>query len=160
MSLVGGCANRQVQVQQHGRMHDVLSSDQPQSLPAVRLAEVLRRPGAVGVGALAGLEGEVTIYDGQVWVARPAGGDVRVEGPTASSEERAVLRTAAHVEKWREVTIDAELSGAELEWFISEHARKARIDSDKPFPFTIDGELRNCRCTSSTGRARCGRGLG
>lgn len=139
--LAGGCTTHRVQVQQYGRMHDVLAGEAANARGLVELRDVLRTPHAVGVGALAGLEGEITIRDGQAWVARPMGANLRVDGPSSELTEQAALLTVAYVEKWREVPIDAELSGEALERFIGEQAEVAGIDRTKPFPFQIEGQL-------------------
>lgn len=141
VALIGGCGARHIEVRQYGRMHDVLSAGAKSALPRVDLTDVLERPGAVGVGALAGLEGEITILDGKAWIARPTAGELRVEGPSLTSRERAALLTVAYVEDWREVCIERNLAGDELEHFIGENAYQSGIDPADPFPFSIEGEL-------------------
>ncbi len=61
--------------------------------PRIRLAEVVARPNAHAVGALSGLSGEVTIVDGDVWVARVAGNGIQVTGPTLAEGDEAALLT-------------------------------------------------------------------
>lgn len=143
--LVCGCASRQVSVKQFGEMHEVLSGGPAQAAGLVELKDVLDQPRAVGVGALAGLEGEITIRDGRAWVARPLGASLRMNGPSSDSSEQAALLTVAYVENWRDVPIDAALSGEALETFIAEQAAAAGIDAGKPFPFQIEGELTDLR---------------
>jgi acetolactate decarboxylase len=138
---LGGCAAPQVRVQQHGRMHDVLSSSKPEALPTIAIDDVLDRPGAHGVGALAGRDGEITIHDGQVWVARVSDGGLAVQGPSTGSSERAALLTVARVDSWREIPIGTDLADEDLERFVGDRAEGLGIDSTKPFPFVIEGNL-------------------
>ncbi len=139
-SLLGGCTTGRTEVHQYGLMHDVLSGGAANAVSQVSLQEVLKRPGAVGVGALAGLEGEITILDGQAWVARPAGGALRVDGPAGDSAEGAALLAVAYVEDWTDVPIDLAMRGDELEQFISKAARENGLDPATPFPFVVVGE--------------------
>ncbi len=66
LTLFAGCA-ASTPVTQHGRMREVLREGNTQ--PRISLVEVAQRPGAIGVGALAGLGGEVTVVDANVWIA-------------------------------------------------------------------------------------------
>lgn len=138
--LSGGCASHRAQVRQYGRMHDVLSGGAAKATGQVQLAAVLDRPHAYGVGALAGLEGEITVYDGKVWLARVKDGALHVDEPTAHPAESAALLTVAYVEAWSEVVIDRALAGEELEAFIAAQARRAGVDTRSPFPFLILGD--------------------
>src|SRR5687767_4532707 len=53
----------------------------------VKLGEVLSRPHAFAVGALAGLAGEVTVLDGVAWLARPAASGNGVRSRRATAED-------------------------------------------------------------------------
>jgi len=58
---LGGCARRAVTVRHYGQMHRVLGGGAPATKADVTLAEAMERPHAYAVGALPGLEGEITI---------------------------------------------------------------------------------------------------
>jgi hypothetical protein len=66
--------------------------------------QIAAAPGSIAVGALAGLAGEVTVLDGRVLVAIPAGTD-GVEVRDAVPGERAALLFLARVERWEEVPL-------------------------------------------------------
>jgi acetolactate decarboxylase len=122
---------------QYGAMREVMREGRTES--RIALAGLGRD--TIAVGALAGLEGEVTVLDGGVWVARPEGDGVWVTGPTASANDEATLLTVATVERWTYVSLDVDgtVSGAALERLVERTAREHGIDTTRPFPFVIDG---------------------
>lgn len=141
LSLTLGCAASRTEVMQVGQMHDVLSGGAETAPGIVELDDVLQRPHAYGVGALAGLAGEITIDDGRAWIARPDGGALQIEGPLETSTDQAALLTVAYVDDWQSVRLDRDLAGDALEQFIADQAAAAGLDAGQPFPFVLDGEL-------------------
>ena len=138
LTLFAGCA-ASTQVVQHGGMREVLREGNTQ--PRISLVEVAQRPGAIGVGALAGLAGEVTVVDGNVWVARSRDGSAIISGPAVVPGDNATLLTVAYVDRWVEVPLPRGGGGAELAKSIAAAARGQGIDTSKPFPFVVDGQL-------------------
>lgn len=141
LALIAGCSNQgatAIEVQQHGAMRAVMRDGQTEA--RVELVEI-SSPGVIAVGALAGLEGEVTILDGEVWVARADGDDVRMSGPSPSSGDQATLLTFASVRRWNRVELAMEeaATGTVLERLIEQAARDHGVDTARPFPFVIDG---------------------
>ncbi|MDP6479299.1 MAG: hypothetical protein QGI75_04580 [Phycisphaerales bacterium] len=120
-------------------MRKVLSEGNTQ--PRVALAAVADQPGSIAVGALAGLAGEITIADGEVWVARSRGGRAVVSGPALADRDHATLLTVAHVPQWTRITLADGASGAALAEAIAEAARSRGVDTSKPFPFIVEGQL-------------------
>lgn len=133
-----GCGTAPV-VQQHGGMREVLREGNTQ--PRIALTAVTARPGCIAVGALAGLGGEITIVHGNVWVARSRDGEASVSGPAPADGDRATLLTVAHVDEWVAVPIATVCGGADLATVIADAARRNGIDTSKPFPFIVEGEL-------------------
>ena len=82
-------------------MREVLREGRTQS--RVALEDVTSRSGAVAVGALAGLGGEITIVDGETWIARSVDGVPEVTGPGPESSDDATVLTASHVDDWIEI---------------------------------------------------------
>ncbi len=120
-------------------MREVLREGNTQ--PRVSLQHIVAKPGAIAVGALAGLGGEITIVDGDVWVARSSGRGATVTGPDARDDDRATLLTASHVTAWDSVPLKRGAAGEALAADIAAAARAQGIDTSKPFPFVIDGDI-------------------
>ncbi|MCA9244785.1 MAG: acetolactate decarboxylase [Phycisphaerales bacterium] len=139
LTTLGGCAANHVGVTQYGGMREVLRDGATQA--RVKLADASRTPHAYGVGALANLEGEVTILNGDVWVARKAGADLRMTGPAVVASDQATLLTLTSVDNWTDVALPAHLSGLDLEAEIERIAQQNGVDTSKPFPFLIEGEI-------------------
>ncbi|MBT7640275.1 MAG: hypothetical protein HN598_07300 [Planctomycetes bacterium] len=129
-----GCAGSHDLVEQYGGMRDVLRMGNTQS--RISFAEMRQQPHAIGVGALTGLEGEITVFDGQIFVATTPDG---IRASTTSADTNpgsATLMTLAHVKTWHQ---DPLPDSPSLEQSIEEVARSHGIDTDKPFPFFIEG---------------------
>lgn len=129
-----GCASTTIPVEQHGGMRDVLRMGQTQ--PRISFEEIQKRPNAIAVGALAGLEGEVTVFDGEIFMATTADGASATTRRDPQGEVSVTLLTLAYVSSWVEQPLEAASS---LEDAILLAARSHRIDTSKPFPFTIVG---------------------
>jgi alpha-acetolactate decarboxylase len=107
----------------------------------VALRDVVRLPHIYAVGALSELRGEVTILDGEIWLAYPAEGDAyRIQRRT-QSDERATLLVAAQVGSWREQVIGEQLAGARLDEAIARLAHGSGIDTSRPFPLLLEGRF-------------------
>jgi len=127
-----------VDVHQWGTMRDALG--QRQSQARVRLSQAVATPHAYGVGALAGLAGEVTVLDGTVWLARVEADAVRTES-TRSPSDSATLLTLFYVPDWRAITLDEPVEAGRLPGVIRSFARLAGLDKGAPFPFIVRGPL-------------------
>jgi len=116
-------------VRQYGAMREVMRDGADE--PRVGLDQFAGRPGVVAVGALAGLEGEVVILDGEVWASRGAGGDVAA---VRAAEEHATLLTVAEAGEWTIESIDA--GGLSLDELL-----RREIDGDGPTPFVLEADV-------------------
>ena len=117
----------------------------------VRLADLPQSPGSWGVGALAGLSGEVLLYDGRLLVSRGADDKGRVAPPRAGDE--AVLFAAASVRQWVDVKVPADMNQPQFETFVREQAAAHGLDGRGPFPFLVDGRYPQLTWHVVTGRA-------
>ncbi len=135
--ILGCRTTDQETVRQFGEMRAVMREGDTK--PRVALREAADWPGAVAVGALAGLAGEITIYEGQVWVAHPDGNSLTVTGPEPMPGDQATLLTLASVESWIELPLGLSdvTGGSELEARIQRAGAEQGIDTTKPFPFAI-----------------------
>ena len=100
------------------------------------LAELGAR-GAIGVGALARLGGEVTILEDRVLVASADGDDCRVR--QADAGDSATILLYAKVSSWQEHSLPDCASYAELEAAIAEVLVKLKKDPKQPIPVRIRG---------------------
>lgn len=150
LSPTSGCRvpDRTHQVEHHGPMRQVLREGRTE--PRVHLADLDDRGFTVAVGALAGLEGEVTVLDGEVWVARVEDGQLLVEGPEPRNDDAATLLSMARVAGWTRTPLtDAAgrpvsgpgLTGRTLEAAIAAGAVRHGIDAAEPFAFVIEGTM-------------------
>jgi alpha-acetolactate decarboxylase len=103
----------------------------------VPLSALPQHPGAWGVGALAGLRGEVLLYDGRLLVSRGTDNAGRTSPPEATDE--AVLFAAARVEQWVDVPVPADMGQAQFEAFVRGQAAARGLDG--PFPFLVRGRF-------------------
>lgn len=138
--LLTACSGHPPRVAQFGATREVLRGGQSQ--PRVHLAEFVT-PNTIAVGALAGLEGEITVLDGQTWVARRDGLALTVTGPAPDPADHATLLTAAKVGAWQteEVISTNPTPDHAPDAFIEWAARASGIDTTKPFPFTITADF-------------------
>ncbi len=94
------------------------------------------------VGAIKNAEGEITVRDGKVWLSYGRDGLDKPVHEIPSGEQAALLVTA-EVEKWKEIAIPKDMDEPELYSFILAEAKKAGLDTNKPFPFLINGSVQN-----------------
>ncbi|MDO8348773.1 MAG: acetolactate decarboxylase [Planctomycetota bacterium] len=95
------------------------------------------KPGYYGVGALAGLQGEVLIEDGNVGIARDRATHQRMGAGT----ERATLLTVARVRAWREVPLVADADLEAIEHAIAEAVPESMHTAAAPVPFRLEGNF-------------------
>lgn len=134
-----GAASRAVEVAHVGEMRAVMREGKSEA--RVVIAGDIARPHMFAVGAMAGLQGEVTIKDGQVWVTRVVGGAPAGAGPSVGASDWATMLTSASVPAWEAVELDADARGGELEALIARVAGARGLDTAKPFPFRIEGRI-------------------
>ncbi len=134
----GGCSHARAPIEQFGAMREVMRDGR--SEPRVRLVDVASDAGVYAVGALAGLEGEITVAGGRSWVARVRGETVETSGPETIGGDYATLLTVGRVSRWESAEIGVAAEGAVLEKLVEQTARARGIDTTKPFPFLIEGD--------------------
>ena len=140
LGLTGlGCRSAGPVIRQYGEMRKVLRDGFTE--PRIALSEATRLPHAYGVGALAELGGEITIIDGDVWIARASGPDLTVSGPEVVSTDRATLLTLSVVREWESVGLTQTVGGNDLEATVERLASERGIDTAEPFPFVIEGKI-------------------
>lgn len=119
----------ELELQQYGKMREVLRDGKTEArvIPTEVCSE-----NSWGVGALAGLEGEITITGGKILVA--TGG---MELREATSEDSACMCYFFDVQDWESVTIDKDIPADEIDSYLSD-----KNISDL-FPFRVEGSFSN-----------------
>jgi len=104
---------------------------------ALTVANMVTGPDSFGVGAAAGLDGEITVYRGTPYVTKVRGNEVVVDHGVRHG---AVFAVWTKQSKWSEEPVPAEVKGyVDLQRFVKERAASAGIDVTKPFPFLLVG---------------------
>lgn len=108
----------------------------------VRLKDVLSKDNVYAIGAVTGLKGEISVVNGKalVSIGTRTGQEPLVGSP---SDVGATLLVSAVVTSWLEIDIEKDLDGKELRQFILDTAKEHGLSTDQPFPYMIDGKLRN-----------------
>jgi hypothetical protein len=117
----------------------------------VSLSHALRRPHTYAVGVLSGLRGEVTVLDGDIWLAYDAADRNPRGGAVQRSDEHAALLVAATVDRWREVPLRTAIDAGELDRRLEELATAAGLELDRPLPVRIEGRFTRLRWSARPG---------
>lgn len=113
--------------------------------PEVALDSVLPHGSLFGVGALSELRGEITIINGEVFLAYPEGTDaVRVE-TVLETEESAALLVTADVHVWTRATLDSAVEFDHLDAVVAQIASRAGQDTSGIIPFLIRGKVEDLK---------------
>jgi alpha-acetolactate decarboxylase len=124
----------------------------------VPLSALPQGAGHWGVGALAGLQGEVLLHDGRLLVSR--GSDPQGRTTAAQQADEAVLFAAARVQEWAEIAVPQDMAQPQFEAFVREQAAARGLDSEAPFPFLVKGRYPQLRWHVVTGAPPAGGGHG
>ena len=109
----------------------------------VDLRDLSKLRGVYAVGALEGLQGEVTILDSAASIARVRDGKVVI---SRVAEGKACVLVYAQVRAWKEVPLPRTTRSIDqLEAFVVEAARKQGINTNRPFPFLVKGTVTEAR---------------
>lgn len=117
----------------------------------VKLDAIRTGPGGWGVGALAGLTGEIVVVDGRILVSR--GSDPQGRTSPAQTSDAAVLYAGAVVESWHERIVPNTMTRAVFERFVEVSALEIGLSRDAPFAFRLEGILPSLTWHVVTGQA-------
>ncbi len=109
----------------------------------VKLRELAAVPNAFGVGALAGLRGEVLLWEGKPLVTRGHSEQGSVE--PASPADEAVMFVVAQVAAWDQIVVPSDMTQAQFEAFVLRTAASKGLDTEHAFPFVVKGDLPRVR---------------
>lgn len=117
----------------------------------VKLSGLGARPGSYGLGALAGLRGEVLLWDGKLLVTHGHSKEGRT-APAAPVDE-AALFVSAQVGAWDETALPETMTQTQFEAFVVRTAKAGGIDVERAFPFIVRGALPSLKWHVVTGAA-------
>lgn len=103
----------------------------------VELSKLDQSAGRWGVGALAGLKGEIIQVDGKLLVSLGTDPTGKVQAPQAN--DAAVLWASDKVAQWRQISVPNDMNQAQFEKFVSDQAVANRLDVNQPFAFRVTG---------------------
>jgi len=137
LSMMASCASAPP-YQQWGSMREVLRDEDTQA--RVALAEAGLTRDSYGVGALAELEGEITIDAGEVWISRSLGSDAVATTTGVTSDDAAAMLFLGAVSAWTDVPVAEPVAPMELDAFLAA-ALADEGGRAEPVPFRIEGEF-------------------
>jgi alpha-acetolactate decarboxylase len=126
-------------IQAHGNFKQMAHTGKTDGV--VKLSALASGKGTYGVGAIAGMRGEIMLWDGQLLVSR--GHSPKGETGPATVTDEAVLFVGGKVDAWLEVKLANDMTQAEFEAFVVATAKKLGLDADKAFPFAVRGSNLN-----------------
>lgn len=118
------------------------------------LASLPQQPGTWGVGATAGLKGELVQLDGRLLVSPGTDDQGRVRAPEPA--EQALLYAGARVQRWVDVAVPRDMDQTEWEAFVSEQAKARGLPLAQPFVFRVEGRFPKMRWHVVTGESPAG----
>lgn len=124
----------------------------------VALAALPQQPGTWGVGALAGLQGEIVQLDGRLLVS--LGGDAQGRTLAPPPDAQAVLFAGGPVRAWHAVTLPQAMDQPAFEAFVQAQAAALGVAADQPFVFRVEGQFPHLLWHVVTGAAPAGGGHG
>jgi hypothetical protein len=126
--------NNPYTVQWVGAQRDLLHGDLSSH---IALDTLKGRHHLYALGPLEGLQGEITIWDGEPCIARMQNGQIAIDRTLG---HRAAFLVWTEVDRWRSLPLPALGGIAGLERFIVTAAKSATVDVTQPFPFLISGQ--------------------
>lgn len=113
------------------------------------IGSLSQEPGTWGVGATAGLKGEIIQIDGRLLVSPGSAERGAVRAPAA--DEQVVLWASARVTEWVEMALPQDMDEAAFEAFVRQQAQVHGLSLEQPFPFRVKGEFPRLRWHVVTG---------
>ena len=143
-----GCATREShqsgEMIRYGGMHETIGQQQHQG--RVELEQVVRMPHFYGVGAMEGLDGEITIED-----SKPILTSVTPDGqplPVALENVKAALLVGQSVRGWTPIELIEDVPHRRFDDAVADAALRQGFDSEdlaRPFMFVIEGQFKDVR---------------
>ncbi len=124
---------------QYGSMREAIGEQKHQG--RVRFADLVKQPNFYGVAALAGLEGEAAIADGELTVSI-VDDQGHLESVVENADQlQATMLVGRYVTQWHNLPVKRNVPGDEFDAFLAESAASVGLNPDTPFIFTLEGEF-------------------
>ena len=134
---------KDLEIIQFGSMHKAIGQKQHQG--RVRLGELVKRPHFYGIGALEGLRGEVTVFDGKVTITG-VNGKGHIEPAVGSlSDKQATMLVGAYVPSWTRIPVTRNIEADGFDSYVEQSANKLGIKTTAPLMFAVEGEFADVR---------------
>jgi acetolactate decarboxylase len=146
--LAPSCLSWNGVVERHGSMREVMREGRTGA--RISLDAAARSSRTVAVGALAGLDGEIAIVDGEAWVARDVGGRIVTE-IALDSGLAATLLASSDVPSWRRGEVERAID--DLDAFLAEVAASRGLAGHRAWPFGDASDRRPPRRSPRPGRS-------
>jgi acetolactate decarboxylase len=105
----------------------------------IDLRALTELPHVYAVGALEGLQGEVTVLNSAASIARVQDGKVVL---SQVAEGKACVLVYAQVQQWKDIPLPKTTKSlGQLESFVVEAAKREGMNVNRPFPFLVKGTL-------------------
>ena len=108
----------------------------------VDLEQVLSSAHVYGVGIIKDAEGEITVYNGAIWLNYGRDG-INVTQNKIPKGEKAAFLITAEVDKWQTIVVPQNMSEQELYGFIRGQAKNLGLNPKLPFPFLVEGNIKD-----------------
>ncbi|MBC8310726.1 MAG: acetolactate decarboxylase [Candidatus Marinimicrobia bacterium] len=134
-----GESKNKININIYGELFKIMHENQREG--TISLPSVISQPHTYGLGSMEGLDGEVLILDSKILVNKVEKGGIPSYQTEVSNDDLALLLVTAQVEKWQTVIIDQAESMSTIDAAVKQYADKMAINTNKPFPFIIEGEV-------------------
>ena len=103
----------------------------------VSLEDLAGHKGLYAMGPIAGLDGEITVFDAKPYITKVRGSDYVAEN---TWKHGAFFLVWTEQVQWNDVPVPSTVKGyIDLQQFVKAQAQTAGIDVTKPFPFLLSG---------------------
>jgi acetolactate decarboxylase len=139
MFMIGCERQNQPEVMVHGELKKIMHGGAREGI--VNLTDVLENEHLYGLGAMENLDGEIIIMDSEILISRAELGNVPDIQLDVTDNEKALLLVTSEVLSWKETVVEKSTKSGSIDEVIKTHANELGIDSNKPFPFIIEGDF-------------------
>jgi alpha-acetolactate decarboxylase len=120
----------------------------------IALGDLSQKPGTWGLGAAAGLKGEIIQIDGKLLVSQGTDDKGRVQPPLPGGQ--AVLFASAQVQQWADVLVPADMEQTQFEAFVIQQAKQHGLSLEYPFVYRVEGRFPKMHWHVVTGEVSTG----